>query len=493
VRDENKPREQLVAELQVLRQNTTAEEIAAVKRRLAVERIRAEAMAMRQSGDLVKIMGMMWQEMVGLGIDIFRLNIRFMEGDQKSARIGRSYYTIPNPRRYGISWTSPLLVEFNEQMTVGEITSSGPRDEKIIAAWQRGEVLSTLVTADEIARRTEFMGNFWGFDQPMPLEENEKKDGVHIYAPFQYGIVGFRVDAMSEEYLITTRELTEALSLGYIRYLDFQLLENQKMDLEENLRLLRDTQTQMVMQEKMASLGDLVSGVAHEMNTPLGAVGSMHNTLMRATDKLQKTLVDRFPDACRETPSVQSVFGIMAEANRVIAEGIGRVSGIVESLRNFAHLDEAEFQFSDVHEGLDSALTLLAGQIDDGITVNKSYGDIEPVYCSPGQLNQVFMHLLKNALQAIEGVGEIAIATSTVNDSVCIHIGDTGKGIAPERLERIFDFDFHASGQRMKMGFGLSIDYKIIQEHKGEISIESGVDKGTAVSILLPLRKVDPT
>lgn len=491
MRDEDKNREQLIVELQALRQNATAEEVAAVKRRLAVERIRAEAMAMRQSADLVKIMGMMWQEMVGLGIDIYRLNIRFIEGDQKSARIGRSYYTIPNPRRYGISWTSPLLVEFNEHMTVGEITTSGPRDEKIVTAWQRGEVLSTLVTADEIARRTESMGAFWGLDQPMPLEEDEKKDGIHIYAPFQYGIVGFRVDFMSEEYLVITRELTEALSLGYVRYLDFQLLENQKKNLEENLRLLRETQNQMVMQEKMASLGDLVAGVAHEMNTPLGAVGSMHNTLMRATDKLQKMLATSFPKACREDPSVQSVFGIMAEANRVVAEGIGRVSGIVESLRNFAHLDEAEFQLADLHAGLDSALTLLAGQIDERITVRKNYGDIEQIYCSPGQLNQVFMHLLKNALQAIEGTGKIEIATFAANDGVCIRIGDTGKGIAPERLERIFDFDFHATGQRMKMGFGLSIDYKIIQEHKGEISIESEVGKGTTVSILLPLRQVN--
>jgi len=103
------------------------------------------------------------------------------------------------------------------------------------------------------------------------------------------------------------------------------------------------------------------------------------------------------------------------------------------------------------------------------------------------------MHLLKNALQAIEDTGKIEIDTLAMNDAVCIRIGDTGKGIAADRLERIFDFDFHATGQRMKMGFGLSIDYKIIQEHKGEISIESEVGKGTTVSILLPLRQVDTT
>ena len=178
-----------------------------------------------------------------------------------------------------------------------------------------------------------------------------------------------------------------------------------------------------------------------------------------------------------------------------VAEGIARVSGIVDSLRHFARLDEAEFQLDDLHGGIDSALTLLGSQIGEHITVRKNYGDIEPIYCSPGQLNQVFMHLLKNALQAIEGSGEINISTFATDAAVCVCvcIGDSGSGIAPERLERIFDFDFHATGQRMKMGFGLSIDYRIVQEHGGEIHIESQVGKGTEVTISLPLGQVRPS
>ena len=137
VNDSDRSRQQLIAELCAPRQDTDASGgTPLVARRLAVERVRAEAMAMRQSGDLVNVLGTMWQEMVGLGIEIYRLNVRFIEGEGDEARIGRSYYTIPNPRRYGISWTSPALVEYNDEMTVGEIATSGPRDSDIIASWR---------------------------------------------------------------------------------------------------------------------------------------------------------------------------------------------------------------------------------------------------------------------------------------------------------------------------------------------------------------------
>ncbi len=141
-----------------------------------------------------------------------------------------------------------------------------------------------------------------------------------------------------------------------------------------------------------------------------------------------------------------------------MATGTGRVSNIVSSMRNFARLDEAEFQVVDLHVGIDSALTLLQNRIDENITVVKNYGDIPPIYCSPGQMNQVFMHVLKNALTAIEETGEIRISTSTADDEVFIRISDTGVGIPPAQLERIFDFDFHATQDRMKLGFGLSTD-----------------------------------
>jgi len=143
---------------------------------------------------------------------------------------------------------------------------------------------------------------------------------------------------------------------------------------------------------------------------------------------------------------------------------------------------------ADIHEGIDSTLTLLGSQIGKDITVTRDYTDLEPIYCSPGQLNQVFMHLLKNSLQAIERQGEIRIQTSQNGGQVYIQIRDTGVGIPPEQLDHIFDFGFSTTDSRVKMKLGLSIDHKIIQEHQGEIKIESEVGKGTTVTIRLPLK-----
>jgi len=266
--------------------------------------------------------------------------------------------------------------------------------------------------------------------------------------------------------------------------------EEQNLTLEKTLHQLRETQNQLVMQEKMASLGSLVAGVAHEMNTPMGAIRSMHDTLTRALDKLQQTVKGAMPADHKDQRSLQVLFDVMADANRVMADGTERVTRIVDSLRNFARLDQAKFQLADIHQGIDSTLTLLESQTGENVKIIRHYGEIGPIYCDPGQLNQVIMHLLKNALQAIEETGEIRISTLAAEDQVFIRISDTGVGIPAAQLERIFDFDFHATQGRMKVGFGLSTDYRIIQDHEGEIQIESEVGKGTEVTISLPIKEV---
>ena len=257
-------------------------------------------------------------------------------------------------------------------------------------------------------------------------------------------------------------------------------------ELQDTLLELRDMQDQLLRSEKMATLGNLVAGVAHEINSPLGALRSMNDILIRAIDQLKETLGATFPEEYKNNETIQSKFQIIADANQVIATGTERLADFVRSLRNFARLDEAEFQVADIHEGIDSVLILLRSQMGENISVVKNYGDIRPIYCSPGQLNQVFMHVFKNAIQAIDAAGEIRVSTFEDDDNVCVQIRDTGRGIAPEQLEHIFDFGFRATDSRVKMGFGLSTDYKIIQEHKGEIKIESEVGKGTEVTIRLP-------
>ena len=440
--DARKTKAQLIEELDDLRKKIAGVDVSGVERQLAVERMRSEATAMRSTRDLMKVVGTMWEEMMRLGIESLGPTIRFVEEGEDGVHIRRRYYAAHNPRKFGISWTSTHLFEFNEEIVVWEVDLPSSRDRVMIDSWVRRETMTLAVSGEDYSSRMKAMTESWGLDRPYPIRE--RAEWAFNYVPFEHGVVAFIETKRVEEHVTIVQELTDALSLGYVRYLDFQRLEEQNRALEENLRLLRETQSQLFMQEKMASLGDLVSGVAHEMNTPLGAAKSMHDTLVRATEKLRQTLATDYPDAYGDVRTVQPVLKTMADANRIVSEGIERVSGIVASLRNFARLDEAEFQTVDIHEGIDSALTLLESQMGEKVAVVKNYGDIEPVYCAPGQLNQVFMHLLKNALQAIEETGEITISTSGADDMVYVRIRDTGVGIPPAQLDRIFDFDLHA-------------------------------------------------
>jgi signal transduction histidine kinase len=297
-----------------------------------------------------------------------------VEEDEDGVHVRRRYYAFNNPRKFGISWTSPRLFEFNEEIAVGEVEVPSSRDQITIDSWSRGEILSIAVSAEDFASSYDAVTEYWGLDRPIPVPE--RAEWAFNYVPFEHGVVAFITPTRVQEHLTIVQELTAALSLGYVRYLDFQQLEEQNRALEENLRLLRETQNRMFIQEKMASLGDLVAGVAHELNTPLGAIGSMHDTLIRAIEKLKQTLDTTSPAKYKDNQTIQSLFEVMANANRVITSGTERVSTVVGSLRNFARLDEAEFQTVDIHEGIDSALTLLESQMGEKVAAVKNYGDI---------------------------------------------------------------------------------------------------------------------
>ncbi len=236
-----------------------------------------------------------------------------------------------------------------------------------------------------------------------------------------------------------------------------------------------------------------MAGVTHELNTPVAAISSMHNTLIRAVDRLKETLSGLSSRKDAGDQRVRSAFEAISSANDVIATGTARVTSIVRNLREFARLDQAEFQVAHVHDGIDSTLALLKREIGDGVAVERDYGDIPPIYCSPGQLNQVFLTVLKNAAQAIDGAGQIRIKTFQENEKVHILISDTGVGIPPEQIERIFDPDFKVGESRVKMKFGLSTAYRIVQDHGGTVEIDSAVGRGTVVTISLPLRAESPT
>ncbi len=294
--------------------------------------------------------------------------------------------------------------------------------------------------------------------------------------------------------------IRKAMNFGAFDFItkpiDFQDFENtiyktllekkreENIELEETLRELRETQQQLVLQEKMASLGNLVAGVAHEINNPIGVVNSSADVINRCMNKVETAFQDEAPD----TAKIIKTMNLLKNNNHLIQTAGDRIATIVKSLKNFARLDEEDFQEADVHEGLESILTLLGQEIQERIKIEKKYDDLPKVYCSPSQINQVFMSILMNAIQAIDGAGNIDISTFQENNDVCIRFSDNGKGIEPELLANIYDFRFSRKSQRVSMGVGLPASYSIIQKHNGKIHIDSESGKGTMVTISLPLK-----
>jgi PAS domain S-box-containing protein len=257
-------------------------------------------------------------------------------------------------------------------------------------------------------------------------------------------------------------------------------------DLKLANETLRETQAQLVQSEKMASLGSLVAGIAHEINTPIGAVSSMYDTLSRSLENLDEIIKSKFPADFIQLSRVKSIFKILDDSNQVIRSGTERVVDIVRRLKSFARLDEAELKTVNIHEGLEDTLILIHHELKHKIRVIKKFGDIPLITCFPGQLNQVFLNLLINSKQAIKDKGTIRISTFAKDDKVHIVFKDNGVGISKANLNRVFDPGFTTKGRGVGAGLGLSICYQIIQEHKGSLTVESELGKGTTFTVVLP-------
>jgi two-component system, NtrC family, sensor kinase len=238
--------------------------------------------------------------------------------------------------------------------------------------------------------------------------------------------------------------------------------------------------SQLIQSEKMAALGLLVAGVAHEINTPMGAIHSNNDVMTRAVGKVRK-LLEPAPD--KEVRRLLDILGEICRNNEIATE---RIMNIVRSLKNFARLDEAERKKVNIHEGIESTLSLLRHQLKNRIRIVKCFGDIPEIECYPNELNQVFMNILVNAAQAIKHRGEITVKTWREGDRVKIAISDTGVGIPPENLSKVFDPGFTTKGVGLGTGLGLSLCYKIVQDHRGTIEAESS-KQGTTFTISIPL------
>ena len=257
---------------------------------------------------------------------------------------------------------------------------------------------------------------------------------------------------------------------------------------EERTRELRQKQAQLVQAEKMASLGQLVAGVAHEINTPLGALKSNLDVFARSVHKINELIVDpEMPQEFRECPDLTKRLTVLETLNIHNQTAIDRIVMIVNSLRKFARLDEAELDEVNIHEGLDTTLVLVQHELKNRIEVVKDYGELPLIKCYPNQLNQVFMNVLVNASHAIENQGKIIIRTHHNRTSAFVEIQDTGKGISESDQLRIFDPGFTTKGSGVGTGLGLSIVYQIMTHHNGTIEVESRIGHGTTFRIILPM------
>jgi signal transduction histidine kinase len=266
-------------------------------------------------------------------------------------------------------------------------------------------------------------------------------------------------------------------------------LSHKHQELGKAYQDLQEAQVNLIRSEKMASLGMLVAGVAHEINTPLGSIHSNTDTFLRSLNKANERLGELLGDL--DTDSVSDLtksLNVMTELTKVNRLASERIMQIVKVLRNFARLDEEEVKTVSLHEGLDSTLDLIQHLHKNRIKVIRQYGDIPELNCRAGHLNQVFMNLLVNACQAISDIGEIYIRTSMDRDQIMIQIEDTGVGIPAENMERLFDPGFTTKGVGVGTGLGLSIAYKIIEDHQGTIEVESDVGKGSKFTIRLPCK-----
>ena len=327
---------------------------------------------------------------------------------------------------------------------------------------------------------------------------------MSVYLSWRFARMNTALEKKKEELEILNRELEERVAQRTKELAEAnKSLEEFSLNLSESrneiqvahIKLLkaheelRQAQTQLVQSEKMASLGTLAAGIAHEINTPVGAVNSAADTTQRSVRKVIETIQDiQDLEELKKGDKIQKALGTLQENIDIVLLGSERITKIVRSLRNFARLDEAEFKEADIHEGLDSTLTLLDHQIRDRIKLEKFYGNIPQIHCNPGQINQVFMNILLNASQAIKDRGTIRIETSSNKHSVIIRISDDGEGIPEKDQRNIFDPGYTTKGVGVGTGLGLSISYNIIKSHKGDIKVRSEVGRGTEFVITLPIK-----
>jgi signal transduction histidine kinase len=282
-----------------------------------------------------------------------------------------------------------------------------------------------------------------------------------------------------------------------------QTLESEKIQMLRLNSQLKEAQDHLLQSEKLASIGQLAAGVAHEINNPIGYINSNISSLKKYIDNLLG-LVEKYEKTEATNADTEQLKDIKAFKQKIDLEylktdvldlldesheGATRVKKIIQDLKDFSHQDgDDAWVWADLHSGLESTLNIVSNELRDKATIVKEFGELPKIKCLPHQLNQVFMNLLINAAHAIEHEGTITLRTGTDNEQVWVEISDTGKGIAPEHVSKIFDPFFTTKPVGSGTGLGLSVSYTIIKKHQGDIQLTSQLGQGTTFRIVLPIK-----
>ena len=327
---------------------------------------------------------------------------------------------------------------------------------------------SKTIAAKEISvsnSLTEFV-NAKPFKQPVlriivPVHHMQNLMGVIVLLSYQKRELNEEIEILEA----ISSQLSNAITRAELYQKNIRTVN----ELKNTLKELKETQIQLINSEKMASLGQLVAGVAHEINTPVGSIKSNNGIVAKLLTSIEDTELKE----------------MLTDINEIDKEAVSRISSIVTSLKKFVRLDEAELQEADINKELDLTLELIRHETKNRIEVIKNYGEIPVIKCFPNMLNQVFTNILINACQAIEGNGKITITTEYNDKKLIVKIKDTGRGIPRNQLNKIFTAGFTTKSSGVGTGLGLAICSKIIEKHNGEIIVNSEVGKGSEFIITI--------
>jgi signal transduction histidine kinase len=449
---------------------------------LAIDRVHVQVLAMERAQDWGRVLNVMRKELLALGMNFTGCGINII--DEEAQRF-RQHIILPSfiRKRFKPSLPSQPIDEETDLYVTEHVMIPGKvPTPAAMEAWQNKRVLRRALEGEELARVAERSSRSMGFEIS-PLESYPR---CLLDVPFSHGLIA--LSATQPEDLTRADEkvlqqMAQAISVAYARFLDFEQLETKNRELNE-------AQSQLVQSAKQAAMGQLVAGVAHEINTPLGTINSNFDVTARALNLVREELARQPAGVSEKSQQLFATIDTLMEVSRVAC---ARIIRIVRDLRNFARLDEADFKEVNLNEGIESTLSLLQHELRGRIEVVRDLAELPLVPCYPNRLNQVFMNLFVNAIQAINGKGQIRVQTRLENQYVRIAISDSGSGIKPEHREKIFDPGFTTKGVGIGTGLGLSISARIIQDHRGSISVESELGKGTTFLICLPREgAVDP-